>query len=219
MRLHRHPSTDSGQALGSPIEGEDGIELTWRGARLAPLDQDIVFHEVDRDRWTDLERLFESRGGPKYCWCMVWRSMPKGTSRSDAEAKKASLHQRVYDDVPVGILGYVDAEPVAWCSIAPRNTYRDLKGKIDPAQELDSVWSLVCLFVPRRLRQRGIAGSLIEAAVEQARSKGASVVEAYPVDPDSPSYRFMGFRSSFESAGFRKVGNAGSRRHVMRLSV
>jgi len=49
--------------------------------------------------------------------------------------------------------------------------------------------------------------------------EGARVVEAYPVAPDSPSYRFMGFVPAFEKAGFREVGRAGSRRHVMRLEV
>jgi hypothetical protein len=55
--------------------------------------------------------------------------------------------------------------------------------------------------------------------VEHARRRGATVVEAYPVDPDSPSYRFMGFVSTFEAAGFREVGRAGARRHVMRLRL
>jgi hypothetical protein len=45
------------------------------------------------------------------------------------------------------------------------------------------------------------------------------VVEAYPVDPDSPSYRFMGFADLFETAGFREVGRAGKRRHVVRLDL
>ena len=44
-------------------------------------------------------------------------------------------------------------------------------------------------------------------------------VEAYPVDPDSPSFRFMGWVSVFKAAGFREVGRAGTRRHVMRLKV
>src|SRR5262249_24285373 len=34
----------------------------------------LEFHEVDAERWRDLERLFESRGGPESCWCMVWRA-------------------------------------------------------------------------------------------------------------------------------------------------
>ncbi len=40
---------------------------------------------------------------------------------------------------------------------------------------------------------------LIGAAVDHARERGAAEVEAYPVDPDSPSYRFMGYVSSFEA--------------------
>ena len=181
--------------------------------------QDIVFHEVDRERWGDLERLFESRGGPKYCWCMVWRSKPKGVKKLDNAARKAALRQRVDDGVPIGILGYADGEPVAWCSVAPRTTYRELGGASEPGEDADRVWSIVCFFVLRKLRGQGLGNRLIEAAVEHARTRGATVIEAYPVDADSPSYRFMGFRSSFESAGFREVGRAGTRRHVARLSV
>ncbi len=58
---------------------------------------------------------------------------------------------------------------------------------------------------------------LIEAAVEHAAARGADVVEAYPVDPDAPSYRFMGFTPAFHDLGFEQVGTAGYRRHVMRL--
>ena len=74
----------------------------------------IEFREVDGDRWGDLERLFESRGGPKYCWCMVWRAMPPGASRADRDAKKEALRQRVQEGAPIGILGYIDGEAIAW---------------------------------------------------------------------------------------------------------
>jgi hypothetical protein len=33
----------------------------------------LTFRVVDCETWCDLETLFESRGGPVYCWCMVWR--------------------------------------------------------------------------------------------------------------------------------------------------
>ena len=146
--------------------------------------------------------------------------------RSDSAAKRAALRRRVAEGVPVGILGYVDGEPVAWCSIAPRETYRGL-GDVSqattgcapisgPADGQDRVWSLVCFFVPRRLRGHGVTRRAIEAALDHAGRHGATVVEAYPVEPDSPSYRFMGFISSFAAAGFTEVGRAGSRRHVMR---
>ena len=178
--------------------------------------EDLEFHPVDRGRWSDLERLFEARGGPHYCWCMAWRPMPKGASRQDRAAKKQALQATVTRGAPVGILGYLDGEPVAWCSIAPRDSYRDLGG---PADGPGSVWSIACFFVPRRLRGRGMTRQLIAAAVEHARRMGAAVVEAYPVDPDSPRYRLWRLLGTFEAMGFRSVGRAGTRRHVMRLAV
>jgi GNAT superfamily N-acetyltransferase len=175
---------------------------------------DLAFHPVDAARWPDFERLFESRGGPKYCWCMAWRATPQEV-KLDSAGRKAALQARVQDGVPIGILGYRDGEPVAWCSIAPRESYRPLGGPEDEEQ----VWSLACMFVPRRLRGRGLADRLIAAAVDHARAQGATMVEAYPVDPDSPSYRFMGFVQAFARAGFTEIGRAGSRRHVMRLRL
>jgi len=60
---------------------------------------------------------------------------------------------------------------------------------------------------------------MLEAAIAYARDGGATIIEAYPVDPESPSYRFMGFVPALERLGFAPVGMAGSRRHVMRLPL
>jgi GNAT superfamily N-acetyltransferase len=75
------------------------------------------------------------------------------------------------------------------------------------------------MYVQRQYRQQGLAHQLIAAAVARARRKGATMVEAYPVAPDSPSYRFMGFVPAFEAADFVETGTVGSRRHVMRLTL
>lgn len=140
----------------------------------------LVFHEVDPSRWPDFERLFASRGGPKACWCMVWRATPQEARRPDGASRKAAMAQRVGAGVPVGLLGYLDGEPVAWCSIAPRTTYRRL---VDDGSCDDGVWSIACFFVVRRLRGQGMTRRLIAPAVEHARSRGACVVEAFrPVD-------------------------------------
>jgi len=60
---------------------------------------------------------------------------------------------------------------------------------------------------------------MLAAALKHARQHGAKVVEAYPVNEDSPSYRFMGFVPMFKEAGFHQVGREGSRRHVMQRKV
>ena len=179
----------------------------------------LTFHPVDETRWPDFERLFAGRGGPKACWCMVWRATGAEVRQTKGPERKAAMEARVRGGVPVGILGYLEDEPVAWCSIAPRPTYRRLGGPEVAGEDPESVWSLACFFAQRRLRGQGVTAQLIAAAVAHARARGAAVVEAYPVDPGSPSYRFMGYRPAFEAAGFAYFGDAGSRRRVMRLML
>ncbi len=174
---------------------------------------ELEFAPVTADRWADLARLFERRGGPKYCWCMVWRELPSA-QRGKPGAKRAALEDRVARGVPVGILAYANGEPVAWCSVAPRETYRPLGGGEYP--EGASVWAVVCFFANRELRGRGIGARLLDAACAEAARAGADVIEGYPVDPDSPSYRFMGTRPVFLAAGFEEIGRVGKRRHAMR---
>lgn len=175
----------------------------------------LEIYPVTPERWADMEALFEGRGGPHNCWCMVWRKNQFAKAMPGKAGKKAAMQQRVVDGVTVGLLAYADGEPVAWCSIGPRDTYRKLGGD----ESLANVWSLVCFFVTRPLRGQGVSRQLLDAAVAYARERGADYVEAYPVEPDSPSYRFMGRVPLFEQAGFEFVQMVGTRRHVMLLSL
>jgi GNAT superfamily N-acetyltransferase len=181
--------------------------------------QQLEFLEVDHERWGDLARLFDGRGGPKSCWCMVWRATAAEAKRTDGASRRSALRSRVEKGLPIGLLAYVHGEPMGWCSIAPRGTYRALGGPQDFADDPNAVWSLVCLFVRREFRGQGVTRQLLTAAIAHARQRGARVIEAYPVDPNSPSYRFMGFVGLFEAAGFEEIGLAGARRHVMRLKL
>ena len=175
------------------------------------------FREVDAAAWGDFASLFEGRGGPSYCWCMVFRAPPGQSHAPDKAAKKAEIRRRISANEPVGFLAYAQGEPVAWCSIAPVGTFQRLGKGIDT--ERDGVWALTCFYVPRRLRGQGLARRLLQAAVDHARARGAHTVEAYPVDPDSPSYGYLGRVPMFLAAGFEEVGRHGTRRHVMRLAL
>ncbi|MGA7144718.1 MAG: hypothetical protein WBY47_09470 [Desulfobacterales bacterium] len=44
---------------------------------------------------------------------------------------------------------------------------------------------------------------------------GAKHVVFYPVEPDSPGHRFMGFKTTFEKSGFKFIKITGKRRNVM----
>lgn len=185
--------------------------------RSKPETTKLTFREVKKSNWSDFVDLFESPGCPSYCWCMAWRPLPGDRRVSTNAVRKKAIKRIVDDGTPIGILAFDGKHPVAWCSIAPRQTYlsRSLAGENYPDVPEEKVWSLVCFFVPRKSRHQGIMQQLLNAAVKIAGKHGARVVEAYPVDPDSPSYRFMGFVSKFDRAGFVETGRAGKRRHVM----
>jgi GNAT superfamily N-acetyltransferase len=174
-------------------------------------DQNIIIKPVDPSIWSDFEALFQSRATPRYCWCMVWRANQDERKNTDPASRKGYMKQRIFDKVPVGLLAYIASEPIAWCSVAPRETYYRLGGD----DTLTHVWSLVCFFIRKEHRRQGMVEMLINSAKVYARRNGAKYLEAYPVDPDSPSYRFMGYISSFEKAGFTFIKKAGLRRNVM----
>ncbi|MDR3474878.1 MAG: GNAT family N-acetyltransferase [Devosia sp.] len=177
----------------------------------------LTFKPVDRSTWGDFEHLFKGPGGPKFCWCMVWRATPEEGRGTTGPVRHEQMQARIERGVPVGLLAYERDAPVGWVSIAPRETYRRLGGPA--AQPGEVIWSLTCMFVPRKRRGQGMAHRLIAAAVAHARGAGATVLEAYPVAENAPSYRFMGFVPAFARAGFVEIGMAGTRRHVMRLRL
>ncbi|TGP52723.1 GNAT family N-acetyltransferase [bacterium M00.F.Ca.ET.230.01.1.1] len=174
----------------------------------------IRFVEVTRDTRGRFEDLFEQPGAPKYCWCMAWRHSSREHIENDE--KKRMMMARIDAGTPVGIIAELNGKPAGWCSVAPRETYRKLSKQQDDSET--GIWSIVCFYVPKALRGRRLASALLDAAIDHAFAKGARIVEAYAVDEAAPSYRFMGFRDMFVARGFREVGTAGTRRHVMRLS-
>ncbi len=173
--------------------------------------KEIDVKPVNKDQWSDFEALFSSKGAPNYCWCASWRMNAKELGAADSATKREFMRRRILADIPVGLLAYFNGTPVAWCSVAPRETYRKLGG--DAA--LENVWSIACFFIKKEFRGIGLVSRLIEEAQAYARENGAAYLEAFPVEPDSPSYRHMGFIETFNHAGFVHTHRTGTRRHVM----
>ena len=176
----------------------------------------LTIKPVTKAGWPDFEALFEGKGGPSYCWCMAWRPMAKRTEANNAD-RKAALKSFVDRRVPIGLVGYVGGEPVAWCSVAPRTSFISFSKQQDESEA--DVWSISCFFIRRDHRKQGLSAEMLEGAIDYVRKRGGKVLESYPVDPDSPSYRFMGFVALFTDHGFVETGRAGSRRHVMKLAL
>lgn len=109
-----------------------------------------------------------------------------------------------------GLVAYEGDSVVGWVSLGPRETYERLAYSKTAAPIDDTpVWSIVCFVVARQQRGRGIAEALLAAAVEHARSHGATMLEAYPVDTGgeriAAANAFKGTLSMYERAGFEVV--------------
>lgn len=173
--------------------------------------EDINITPVDKANWTDFETLFESKGLLSNCWCMAWRMTKDELKNNNSTCRKEFIKKRVWTHIPIGLLAYKDNQPIAWCSVAPRETYQRLGGD----ESLNNVWSIACFYIIKELRDKGLIYLLIEHAKEYAKLNDAQYIEAYPVEIDSPSYRYMGFIKTFEKTGFVFVKKVGTRRNGM----
>jgi GNAT superfamily N-acetyltransferase len=90
------------------------------------------------------------------------------------------------------------------------------------------VWSIVCFVVGAKSRGQGIASALLRGAIDYARQRGATMLEAYPVSVTRGKVRaadaYHGSQSMFAKEGFelievRQWNKASPLRPIMRLKL
>jgi GNAT superfamily N-acetyltransferase len=176
--------------------------------------------------WDDLVALFDLPGGSivRGCWCMFYRrSGAVSVSAAAAPDNKEQLHQLVRGGRVPGLVGYLDESPVGWISLGPRTDYAKLRRSpiMKPVDDQE-VWSVVCTFVAKRHRGKGLQHRLLGAAIDHAQQRDVAVLEAYPVDKPERShddFMFFGSRSLYEAAGFTEVVRRSPTRVVMRRTL
>jgi GNAT superfamily N-acetyltransferase len=152
---------------------------------------------------------------------MWWRRTRSAFDQQKGEQNKHAFHALVQaGDVP-GLLAYANEQPIGWCAIAPRTAYLRLEHsrvlkRIDDAP----VWSITCLFVARPFRRQGVSVGLLRAAMAFAATRGAGIVEGYPVIPRTPTmpaaFAWTGTLSAFRQAGFVEALRRSQARPIMR---
>jgi len=183
----------------------------------------LEFHPLTPERWHDLETLFGPNGADSGCWCMWWRASSADYAQNHGEANRLAFKSLVSGGAQTGLLAYLDGQAIGWISFAPRLDFPRLE-RSRTLKRVDAlpVWSIVCFFIHRKARRRGMTRALIDAAVNFAAEQGAAIVEAYPVDR-SPnpvqSGDFTGALQSFLDAGFTEVARFSPKRPIVRKSI
>lgn len=180
-------------------------------------ERDVV--PVTPERWDDLQALFGDRGAYAGCWCQWWRMTASGFDGAGAAARRERLAQQVAGGCAPGLLCYEDGEPVGWVSAGARSDFGRVERSRRLATDTPAEWAVVCFYVPRAQRGRGIARTLLAGAVEHARRSGAAGIEGYPITPPaSAAEAYTGVPSLFAAARFVQVTH-GTRRTVWRREL
>ena len=137
---------------------------------------------VTAAEWPDMQQLFSEHGVHNGCWCMYWRVKRADFQAQFGEPLRQAMARVVGEGRVPGILAYLDAQPIGWCSIAPRDEFPVLdRSRTLKRVDDESVWSIVGFFVSRSFRRQRVSTALIGAAVEHAGEHGARIVEALTI--------------------------------------
>ncbi|WP_022880114.1 GNAT family N-acetyltransferase [Microbacterium sp. B19] len=180
------------------------------------------------ERFDDAERALDSGDGPE-CQCQWWL-LPNGPWKDASVAERTEMFRtELDDDLPPGLIAYVDGEPAGWVRVGPRTAQprlartRDVTASTPEPLDDPSVWAVTCFVVRTAHRGGGLMKSLLDAAVEAARDGGARVVEGYPLDPTaakrSSNQLFRGTVAVFEEAGFTVIDRPKPDRALVSLTL
>ncbi|GAA3847545.1 GNAT family N-acetyltransferase [Amycolatopsis tucumanensis] len=186
---------------------------------------DLRITELTAGDWPLFERLLGPGGLQGGCWCAWFRMTSRQFRETGPEGHKAHVRDEVRAGKPLGLLGILDDEPVAWVAVSPRlDNPRLATSRVAalPDDDPTDVWSVTCFYVHRRARGRGIAAAMLRAATRHAFDRGARVVEGYPVDarkkrPAGELYH--GTVEMFAAAGFELTARRDTVRALMRISA
>lgn len=176
----------------------------------------ITVQPATADRFDDAQHALTGGGDGRSCQCQWGMITNAEFQRKPPDERKAMLHDEMAAGPPPALIAYVDDEVAGWVRVGPRTrqvrlgrTRAFTEHSTEPWDD-ETVWAVSCFVVRKEFRRQGLNARLLDAAVEYARSGGARVIEAYPLDPDAGTKipvndLYHGVLSTFLEAGFTEV--------------
>jgi len=180
------------------------------------------FYPVTKENWKDFESLFGEKGACAGCWCMYWRMRRKDYDNLRGIGTKKKMKGLINKGIVPGILAYDDKQPIGWCSVAPREDFPVLENsRVLKRIDDKPVWSVVCFYINKNYRKKGLSVELLNAAKNFAKLNKGNIIEGYPVEPKSgktaDAFAWTGLSSTFKKAGFKEITRRSETRPIMRF--
>lgn len=148
---------------------------------------------------------------------MWWRLTRSQFEEDKAERNRLAFEQIVRSGEKPGLLAYRVGQPVGWVCVGPREQFPAMeRSRVLARVDDEPVWSVVCFFIAKGERRKGVSRTLLKAAVRYAKEKGARIIEGYPIPMKeggtADPFAYTGLESIFEQTGFKvaiRRGKAG----------
>jgi len=155
---------------------------------------------------------------------MSWLLTKKDYDANKGDGNKKKMKKLIDNNMQPGIIVYLENEPIAWCAVSPRENYIRLENsRVLKRIDEQPVWSVPCFFVKKEFRRKGYSTEILKCVTEYCRSKGAKIIEGYPVEPYSENipaaFAWTGFPSAFKKAGFKEAERRSRTRPIMRFNL
>jgi Acetyltransferase (GNAT) family. len=182
---------------------------------------DLEIYPLDSARWNDFEILFGERGACGGCWCMSWRLKRSDFERQKGNQNRMAMKTLVEQNRKIGVLAYINNEPIGWCAVAPREEYSRLENsRVLKRIDNEPVWSVTCFYIAKSLRRKGISTELLKGVIKYCVLNNVKIIEGYPVVPYGEqvpdAFEWTGIPSAFVKAGFVEVERRSKLKPMMR---
>jgi len=193
-------------------------------------DSEVLVRELEPKLVADYLRFFDDvydndsflrfRDNPWWggCYCGFYDD-PRTEDEINASHDKRSENRAAREKIikkgkASGLLAYAGGKVVAWCNVAPRGSYVNLRylkqAIVDPDER---VGSITCFVVWSEQRKSGVAPKLLQSACDLIKKWGLPVAEGYPMNPElsmenpykipQDNLSFRGSLNMFLQSGFR----------------
>lgn len=184
----------------------------------------VEIYPATPDRLDDVLHFFDYEGfAGKFewaaCYCMAHHLPLDDNPDEYCRGRNRSLiADRIRKQSTTGLLAYADGNVAAWCNASPRSAFPQYAGRDDLDDE--TVGSIVCFVVAPQYRRHGLAGKLLDRALESFAVRGFSVAQAYPnKNPGDDGSAYHGPLSMYLDAGFEEVGPLGEHLTVVQKAL
>lgn len=190
---------------------------------------EVRIEPADAARFADVQAALTGGGDGAGCQCQWWTLTNAEFGRTTRDERTELLRRELVGPVAPGLVAYVDDAAAGWVRVGPREPQariartRGIRRETREPFDAPDVWAVTCFSVRREHRGAGLVGALLDAAIAFAVEHDARVVEGYAFDTAgtkaNPNDLYHGAVSTFERAGFTRIGPIGTRTVLMERAL